>query len=83
MLILSRKAGQSIIIDGKTVVTVIRCDGEHVKVGIDAPAELSVYRTEVYKEVEKSNRNALTRGHPTVPRLSTQERGDEKSVAAP
>jgi len=50
MLILSRKPGESIVIDGRIKVTVVRVEGEVVKVGIEAPAEVPVHRQEVYDE---------------------------------
>jgi carbon storage regulator len=69
MLILSRNAGQSIVVDGRIVVTILRLEGETVKVGIEAPAEVPVHRQEVYEEIQASNRAALTRGRPELPKL--------------
>ena len=61
MLILSRKAGESLVIDGRVIVKIIRTDGDTVKVGIEAPADIPVHRQEVYDEIQKSNREAATR----------------------
>ena len=47
MLILSRKLGESLVIDGNIRVTVIRVEGEVVKIGIEAPASVPVHRQEV------------------------------------
>ncbi|HTL19041.1 MAG TPA: carbon storage regulator CsrA [Patescibacteria group bacterium] len=69
MLILSRKSGESIVIDGRIKVTIIRVDGEAVKVGIEAPAEVQVHRQEVYEEIQRSNKQAITRQKVTLPRL--------------
>ena len=44
MLILSRKLNESIIIDGRIVVKVLRIDKDTVKLGIQAPPELPVHR---------------------------------------
>ena len=55
MLILSRKLGESIVIDGKIVVRVMRVDGDVVKLGIDAPANVPVHRQEVYAEIQRNN----------------------------
>jgi carbon storage regulator len=60
MLILSRKPGESIVIDGRIVVTVMRLEGEVVKLGIQAPVELPVHRQEVYEEIQRNNREAAT-----------------------
>ena len=72
MLILSRKINESIVIDGRIRVKVVRVDGEQVKLGIEAPADVPVHRQEVYEEIQKSNREALTQGRPRLPRLSTR-----------
>ena len=61
MLILSRKSGESIVIDGRITVKIVRLDGEVVKVGIEAPADVPVHRQEVYEEIQRNNREALTR----------------------
>jgi len=69
MLILSRKSGESIVIDGRIHVKVVRVDGETVKIGIDAPAEVPVHRREVYEEIQLSNQQALTRQGAELPKL--------------
>ncbi len=61
MLILSRKVGESLVIDGRVIVKIIRTDGDTVKVGIEAPADIPVHRQEVYDEIQKANREAATR----------------------
>jgi carbon storage regulator len=67
MLILSRKAGESIVIDGRIVVKILRLEGELVKVGIEAAREVPVHRQEVYDEIQRNNREALTENHPQLP----------------
>ena len=69
MLILSRKINESIVIDGRITVKIVRVDGEVVKIGIAAPADVPVHRQEVYEEIQKSNQEALTKCRPAVPRL--------------
>jgi len=69
MLILSRKSGESIVIDGRIKLTVMRVDGEVVKIGIEAPAEVPVHRQEVYDEIQRSNQQAITRSPVTLPKL--------------
>src|ERR1700679_941855 len=71
MLILSRKPGESIVIDGKITVTVIRLEGDIVKLGIAAPREVPVHRQEVYEEIQRNNVEALTDSRPQLPRLSS------------
>ena len=50
MLILSRKVGQSIVINGNVIVKVVRMDGDQIKLGIDAPREISVHREEIQRQ---------------------------------
>jgi carbon storage regulator len=50
MLILSRKVGQSIVIDGRIVVKVVRVDGDQIKLGIQAPPEIPVHREEIQRQ---------------------------------
>jgi carbon storage regulator len=69
MLILSRKVNESIVIDGRITVKIVRVDGEVVKVGIQAPADVPVHRQEVYLEIQRSNQEALTSGRSAVPKL--------------
>jgi carbon storage regulator len=70
MLILSRKPGESIIIDGRITVKVIRLEGDMVKIGIEAPKEVPVHRQEVYDEIQLSNREALTENGMKLPKFS-------------
>jgi carbon storage regulator len=70
MLILSRKPGESIVIDGRIHVKIVRVEGEVVKVGVEAPADVPVHRKEVYDEIQRSNQQALTRQSVTLPKLA-------------
>lgn len=72
MLILSRKPGESIVIDGRIVIKIIRLEGDMVKVGIEAPREVPVHRQEVYDEIQRNNVEALTENRPQVPRFLTK-----------
>ncbi|MBI1839713.1 MAG: carbon storage regulator CsrA [Verrucomicrobia bacterium] len=74
MLILSRKVNENIVIDGRIIVKIVRLDGENVKLGIEAPADVPVHRQEVYDEIQRSNREAATTGRVPVPRVPRQRR---------
>ena len=69
MLILSRKLNESIVIDGRIIVRVMRVDGEVVKLGIAAPADVPVHRQEVYDEIQQSNQAAVARNGVPLPKL--------------
>jgi carbon storage regulator len=49
MLVLSRKVGERIVIGGDIVVTVVRIQGQQVRIGIEAPSEVSVMREELVR----------------------------------
>ncbi|MCS6978252.1 MAG: carbon storage regulator [Gemmatales bacterium] len=53
MLVLSRKPGQSIIIDGHIRITITQVRGETVRLGIEAPPEVRIHREEVQKRIEE------------------------------
>ncbi len=82
MLILSRKAGESIVIDGRIVVKIVRVEGDMIKLGIDAPADVPVHRQEVYEEIQKNNREALNQSRPKLPRLSANKPPPKSPAAA-
>lgn len=48
MLILTRKIGESLIIDDKVTVTVMGMKGNQVRLGIDAPRNVRIYREEIF-----------------------------------
>lgn len=55
MLVLSRKAGQSLVIGGNVVVTILEADGDRVKIGVEAPREIGVLRGELFAEMRYEN----------------------------
>lgn len=59
MLILTRKKGQSIIINNNIEVVISAIDGDQVKIGIKAPEEINILRKEVYDDVQQSNKKAI------------------------
>lgn len=68
MLILTRKKDEQIIINDNIKVTVVECSGDHVKLGIEAPRDVKIYRQEVYLAIEAENRNAASgSGLPVIP----------------
>ncbi len=57
MLVLTRKLGQSIIINDNVEVTILEVKGESVRIGVEAPREVAVYRREIYEEIKRENQN--------------------------
>jgi carbon storage regulator len=53
MLVLSRKLGESIVIDGNIKITVTLIDGQKVRLGIEAPREVAVHRAEIAQRLEQ------------------------------
>lgn len=51
MLVLSRKKSESIVIDGGIRITVVEVRGDKVRLGIDAPRDVAVHRSEVYEAI--------------------------------
>jgi carbon storage regulator len=63
MLVLRRKIGESIILDGVISVSVLAVEGERVKIGITAPPEVTIVREELLKntpDLPKPNAAAVT-----------------------
>ena len=56
MLALSRKKNEAIIISNNIEITILEVKGEQVKIGISAPKEVSVYRKEVYLQIQEANK---------------------------
>ena len=82
MLILSRKISESVVIDGRIIVKVVRVEGDVVKLGIEAPLDVPVHRQEVYLEIQANNREALTSGRPVVPKLPRKTPSQAQRTAA-
>ena len=58
MLILGRRAGESIIIDGGIKIIVLSCDRGGVRIGIEAPQDVTILRGEIAQAVTEANRQA-------------------------
>ena len=60
MLVLTRRANQSIMIADDIVVTVLEIRGDQVRLGIRAPRHVAVHREEVFAELAQANRAAAS-----------------------
>lgn len=59
MLALTRKKGESLIIDNNIEFTILEIRGDQVKIGITAPKQVPIYRKEVYMQIENENKAAV------------------------
>ena len=59
MLALTRKKGESLVINHNIEITLLEIRGDQVKIEITAPKEVPVYRKEVYIQIEEENKAAL------------------------
>lgn len=60
MLILSRKKDESIVIGNDIEVMVVGVEGDNVKLGIKAPKDISIYRREIYDQIQTANIEAAS-----------------------
>jgi carbon storage regulator len=58
MLVLTRKKDQSIVIGDNIEITIVDVQGEQVRLGINAPKSVSIFRKEIYLEIQEENKKA-------------------------
>lgn len=59
MLALSRKKQEALVINNNIEITILDIKGDQVKIGISAPKDVSVYRKEVYLQIQEANKEAM------------------------
>ena len=62
MLVLSRKLNEKIVIDGGIVVTVVKIDRNQIRLGIEAPAHVRVFREEIAGDARRGSPDEAGRG---------------------
>lgn len=60
MLILTRRSGESLYLGDTIRITILGIQGKQVKIGLDVPSEMTVYREELYQRIKEENRLATT-----------------------
>ncbi|SFI49998.1 carbon storage regulator, CsrA [Treponema bryantii] len=73
MLILSRKIDEKIKIGTDITITLIDVHGDQVKIGVEAPKDVKVFRQEVFDAIQKENKAAV---------VQDQDSGNEKAISA-
>lgn len=58
MLILTRKINQKLIINDDIEIVILEANKNSVKIGVDAPSDVQIYREEVYNEIKRANKQA-------------------------
>lgn len=66
MLVLTRKLGEIIRVGDTVTVRVLEVKGNQVRLGIEAPADVRIYREEVYRAIRKENEEAALQGARTL-----------------
>ena len=73
MLVLSRKKGQSIVIGNEIIITVKEIRGKNVRLSIQTPGKVPVYREEIHREIVEENRRAALAAAGIDERLSSSD----------
>jgi len=60
MLVLSRKKDESVVIGNDIEIMVVGVEGDNVKLGIKAPKDISIYRREIYDQIQAANVEAAS-----------------------
>jgi carbon storage regulator len=84
VLVLTRRANQSIMIGHEIVVTVLEVRGDQVRLGIKAPRSIDVHREEIFAQLQQANRDAAQAPKPPIESLDgfTKSAGDADGVEA-
>ncbi len=59
MLALTRKKGETIVINDDIEITVLGTNGDQVKLGISAPKNIPVFRKEIYEQIQAENKESV------------------------
>lgn len=77
MLVLSRKKGQCINIGSDIKIVVLDIQPDRISIGIEAPPQVDIYRTELYQAVQQANQQAVT-GEKVLALLTSEQLKNNK-----
>jgi carbon storage regulator len=80
MLVLTRRAGESVMIGDNVTITVLEARGDVIRLGIDAPRDVQVHREEVYRELQVANREAASPTEDAVQAVTKMLQNPEDAV---
>ncbi|NIR47534.1 carbon storage regulator CsrA [candidate division KSB1 bacterium] len=73
MLVLTRKLGETIVIGDDIVIKVVDIHGKQIRLGIEAPTEISIFRGEIYERIQEENKKAQKTDKPDKPKKDDEE----------
>jgi carbon storage regulator len=77
MLVLTRRAGESVMIGDDVTITVLEARGDVIRLGIQAPRDVQVHREEIYRELQAANRAAASPDQDAVEAVSKMLKSPE------
>jgi carbon storage regulator len=83
VLVLTRRANQSIMIGHEIVVTVLEVRGDQVRLGIKAPRSIDVHREEIFAQLQQANRDAAQSPKQAIENLDGFAKSVDDGVDAP
>ena len=82
MLVLSRKKSESIVINDNITITVVEVRGDKVRLGIEAPREIPIHRSEVHAAIKAEERRNAAKSEPDTETADTESEPEEAKFSS-